>query len=120
MYQLEILLEPLLEILLTILIENAGAQTATLILETEGRSLIASRGRSEQVECFLPLSLPVEKAESLSLSIISWVKQNRENLVLENAFSDERFAGDDYIRREHPKSILCAPINHKSSLSGII
>ena len=27
---------------------------------------------------------------------------------------------DDYIRRERPKSILCAPITHKSALSGII
>ena len=45
-------LEPLLEILLRILIENAGAQTATLILETEGQSLIAARGSAEQVEYF--------------------------------------------------------------------
>ena len=70
-------LEPLLEILLGILIENAGAQTAALILETEGQSLIAARGSAEQVEYFLPLSLPVEKAFSLSLSVISWVKQTR-------------------------------------------
>ena len=74
-------LEPLLEILLRILMENAGAQTATLILETEGQSLIAARGSTEQVECFLPLSLPVEKAGSLSLSVISWVKQTQEHLV---------------------------------------
>ena len=113
-------LEPLLEILLGILMENAGAQTAALILETEGRSLIAARGSAEQVECFLPLSLPVEKAESLSLSVISWVKQTREYLVLDNASREERFVGDDYIKRERPKSILCAPITHKSSLSGII
>ena len=46
-------LEPLLEILLGILIENAGAQTANLILETEGQSLIAARGSAEQVESFL-------------------------------------------------------------------
>ena len=88
-------LEPLLEILLGILMENAGAQTATLILETEGQSLIAARGSAEQVECFLPLSLPVEKAQSLSLSIISWVKQTREHLVLDNVAREERFAGDD-------------------------
>ena len=113
-------LEPLLEILLVILIENAGAQTAALILETEGQSLIAARGSAEQVECFLPLSLPVEKAESLSLLIISWVKQTREHLVLDNAAREVRFVEDDYIRRERPKSILCAPITHKSSLSGII
>ncbi len=113
-------LEPLLEILLGILIENAGAQTATLILETEGQSLIAARGSAEQVECFLPLSLPVEKAESLSLSVISWVKQTREHLVLDNAAHEEQFAGDDYIKRERPKSILCAPITHQSALSGII
>ena len=113
-------LEPLLEILLGILMENAGAQTAALILETEGQSLIAARGSAEQVECFLPLSLPVEKAQSLSLSIISWVKQTREHLVLDNAAREERFAGDDYIKRERPKSILCAPITHQSALTGII
>ena len=113
-------LEPLLEILLRILMENAGAQTATLILETEGQSLIAARGSTEQVECFLPLSLPVEKAGSLSLSVISWVKQTQEHLVLDNAAREERFVDDDYIQRERPKSILCAPITHKSSLSGII
>ena len=113
-------LEPLLEILLGILIENAGAQTATLLLETEGQSLFAARGSAEQVECFLPLSLPVEKVESLSLSIISWVKQTREHLVLDNASREERFVEDDYIKRERPKSILCAPITHQSALSGII
>ena len=113
-------LEPLLEILLGILIENAGAQTAALILETDGQSLIAARGSNEQIECFLPLSLPVEKAQSLSLSVISWVKQTREHLVLDNAFREERFAEDGYIRRERPKSILCAPITHQSALSGII
>ena len=113
-------LEPLLEILLRILIENAGAQTATLILETEGQSLIAARGSAEQVEYFLPLSLPVEKAQSLSLSVISWVKQTREHLVLDNASREERFVEDDYVKRERPKSILCAPIHHQSALSGII
>ena len=113
-------LEPLLEILLGILMENAGAQTATLVLETEGQSLIAARGSTEQVECFLPLSLPVEKVGSISHSIISWVKQTREHLVLDNASREERFAGDTYIKRERPKSILCAPITHQSALSGII
>ena len=113
-------LEPLLEILLGILIENAGAQTAALILETEGQSLIAARGSAEQVEYFLPLSLPVEKVDSISLLIISWVKQTRGHLVLDNAAREERFARDDYIKRERPKSILCAPITHQSALSGII
>ena len=113
-------LEPLLEILLRILMENAGAQTATLILETEGQSLIAARGSAEQIECFLPLSLPVEKVGSISLSVISWVKQTREHLVLDNAAREERFIEDEYIRRERSKSILCAPITHKSSLNGII
>ena len=113
-------LEPLLEILLGILMENAGAQTAALLLETDGRSLVAARGSAELVEYFLPLSLPVEKAQSLSLSIISWVKQTREHLVLDNAAREKRFAEDGYIRRERPKSILCAPITHQSALTGII
>ena len=39
---------------------------------------------------------------------------------MDNASREERFIEDDYIRKERPKSILCAPIIHKSSLSGII
>ncbi len=113
-------LEPLLEILLRILIENAGAQTAVLILETDSRSLIAARGSAEQVECFLPLSLPVEKVGTISLSVISRVKQTGEHLVLDNAAREERLVEDDYIKRERPKSILCAPIIYKSALTGII
>ena len=113
-------LEPLLEILLRILMENAGAQTAALILETDSRSLIAARGSAEQVECFLPLSLPVEKVGTISLSVISRVKQTGEHLVLDNAAREERLVEDDYIKRERPKSILCAPIIYKSALTGII
>ncbi len=39
---------------------------------------------------------------------------------MDNASREERFVEDDYIKRERPKSILCAPIIHKSSLNGII
>ena len=39
---------------------------------------------------------------------------------MDNASREERFVEDDYIQRERPKSILCAPITHKSALSGII
>ena len=48
------------------------------------------------------------------------MKQTREHLVFDNASLEERFVEDDYIKRERPKSILCAPITHQSALSGII
>ena len=114
-------LEPLLEILLGILMENAGAQTAALILETEGQSLIAARGSAEQVECFLPLSLPVEKARSLSLSVISWGKTNPGNTWFwttppaRNGLSRMTILNGNVLNRS-----WCAPITHQSALSGII
>ena len=48
------------------------------------------------------------------------MKQTREHLVLENAAREKQFVEDDYIQRERPKSILCAPITHQSALSGIV
>ena len=51
---------------------------------------------------------------------ISRVKQTGEHLVLDNAAREERLVEDDYIKRERPKSILCAPIIYKSALTGII
>lgn len=117
----EISLSSLITTLLSIFAENVGAQRSVLllkshhVLQVEGEFDTVSK---RMVEFSEPISL--EKTTNLPLSIIRYVNQSNETLVLNNVTIDSNFHNDPYISVHKPKSILCAPIiRHKESI-GIL
>ncbi len=114
----EIDFDKLLSMLINIMIENAGAESAHLLLESEGDFLVVARGSAESGTVVVrpPTSY---KDEVISTSIVEYVAKTLEVIVLENAFVDPRFAEDSYIRSRQAKSILCVPILHKAKMVGI-
>jgi predicted ATPase/nitrogen-specific signal transduction histidine kinase/DNA-binding NarL/FixJ family response regulator/tRNA A-37 threonylcarbamoyl transferase component Bud32 len=115
----EIVLGNLLTTLMQILLENAGAETGVLILEKAGKLFIEATGRVDQEKITVQQSIAVEMSQ-LPLSIINYVRQTQENVVLNNATSEGIFTTDDYILNHQPKSVLCAPIVHQGKLIGIL
>ena len=117
----EIDLERLLATIMKLSIENAGAQHGYLILENEDNKklYIEAVGKTDEAVEVLK-SIPVEGNDSLSVSIVNYVKKTGENIVLNDAMGDERFINDPYIIAGHPKSILCAPLRHTGTMAGII
>jgi serine phosphatase RsbU (regulator of sigma subunit) len=117
----EIDLERLLTNIMRLSIENAGAQHGYLILEneTDNKLYIEAAGKIDEAVEVLK-SIPLEDSNSLSISIVNYVKKTGENIVLDDAAGDGRFINDPYIMANKPKSILCAPIRHKGTMSGII
>jgi predicted ATPase/signal transduction histidine kinase/DNA-binding NarL/FixJ family response regulator/tRNA A-37 threonylcarbamoyl transferase component Bud32 len=116
----EILLGNLLNKLMQILLENAGAGTGFLILEKAGQLLIEASGSVDKDEISVQQSMPVETSQQLPLSIINYVRQAQENVVLNDATSDGLFTMDSYILNSKPKSILCTPIINQGKLIGIL
>jgi len=115
----EITSDRLLDQLMKIVIENAGAQKGLLILESGGRLLVEAEGTLGEDDITVLPSVPVEKKDNLSPAIVNYVARTREYLVLNDAALEGEFTNDPYIRACRPKSILCAPIIHKSELAGI-
>ncbi|OUL26422.1 ATP-binding sensor histidine kinase [Nostoc sp. 106C] len=117
----EIVLSRLLEKLLKIVMENAGAQTSYLLLEKEGQLLIEAKGSVEQDEFTLCSSIPVATtAAYLPLSLINYVIRTKENIVLNHAVQEGKFTKDPYIAKYKPKSILCIPLVNQCQLIGIL
>jgi PAS domain S-box-containing protein len=116
----EIVLDKLLGRLMNIVIENAGAQKGALVLESGGKLLIEAEGGLEQENVPVLHSVPVEESNNLSSAIVNYVARTWEYVVLNNAALEGRFTNDPYILTCRPKSVLCAPIIHKSVLSGIL
>jgi predicted ATPase/class 3 adenylate cyclase/tRNA A-37 threonylcarbamoyl transferase component Bud32 len=120
----EIVLGQLLEKLMKIVIENAGAQQGYLILEEEGRWVIEAEGRVAETEAEAEVMalqpMLVVQSEKLPMAIIHYVARTRENVVLNEATREGIFTQDPYIIQNQPKSILCAPLINQGKLNGIL
>jgi predicted ATPase/signal transduction histidine kinase/CheY-like chemotaxis protein len=116
----EINLDKLLTKLMTIVIENAGAQKGYLILETNGQLRIEAAGTVDEENVAVRQSQPIENTDQLSEAIIRYVVRTQESLVLHNAAHEGLFTQDPYVSQLKPKSILCLPLINQGQLSGLI
>jgi signal transduction histidine kinase/DNA-binding response OmpR family regulator len=116
----EIVLDKLLGNLMKILIENAGAQTGFLILETEGHLRIEASGAVDSDNITVLQSIPLESSQRVSLTIINYVARTSESVVLNDATSEGNFTNDPYIKEYQPKSILCVPLINQGKLISIV
>jgi len=113
----EIRWESLLEKLTTILIENAGAQTAQLLLPgPTGLQLVAHKEGQASVAF---MRIPV-KEETHPVTLLRAVWRNLTPEVLSNAAQDIRWANDAYLQQKRPLSVLCMPVVKNQGLSAII
>ncbi|MBD1909147.1 MULTISPECIES: hybrid sensor histidine kinase/response regulator [unclassified Leptolyngbya] len=116
----EIVLDKLLTKLMQIVLENAGAETGALILEKAKKLFIEATGQVNQNEILVQQSIPLEASKHLPLSVINYVRQTQESVVLNDAVHEGIFVTDHYILECQPKSILCTPIVHQGKLIGIL
>ncbi|MEH2190162.1 MAG: AAA family ATPase [Nostoc sp.] len=116
----EIVLENLLGKLIKILLENAAAQKAVLLLLKDNHLYIEASGNTADDGVTVLRSIPVETYQDLPLSVINYVFRTQQYLVLNDAIIAEPFNFDIYIQKSQTKSIFCLPIMYQSQLTGII
>ncbi|NMF58577.1 ATP-binding protein [Pseudanabaena yagii] len=116
----EIELDKLLETLLNILIANAGADKCVLLLQPNQNLQIVAIAKSEQQTQILTTPIPLETSNDVPTSVINWVKNSLETLVLNDARENSQFAGDRYMIQHQPKSMFCSPILKQGQLLGIL
>ncbi|HET7504204.1 MAG TPA: AAA family ATPase [Kofleriaceae bacterium] len=114
----ELELAKLLERMLEIIFENAGAEGGALVLDTAGRPTVAASltgGASRISTTSVPLAVA-----ALPRSLVHYVTRTETTVVLDDATTDPRFGNDDYIHTRAPRSVLCMPIKHKDRLVGVL
>ena len=123
----EIVLDKLLAKLITIVLENAGAQKGFLILEQNGELVIEAAGGVDDSEVSVRRSLPIEKTKLVPKSIINYVARTHEYVVFNDAakeidspFCKIQNPDESYILLNQPKSVLCVPIIGQGKFIGIL
>lgn len=127
----QIVLEGLVDTLMRILLENAGAQTGYLLLARKESLVLAAVARVEQQTIHVELHLNrVPPASTLlgsaspefawPASIVNYVVRSHERVLLDDATQSSPFSADDYFAREQAKSVLCLPIMRRATLIGLL
>ena len=119
----EIELEKLLSYLMEVVLENAGAEKSALLLLRDNKLFIevtANISNSKQETQTNIFQFPFEDTQEIPYSIINYVKNTLETLVIDDVNTQTRWVADIYIQHEQPKSILCMPILNQSKLIGIL
>ncbi|MCB1141447.1 MAG: AAA family ATPase [Leptospiraceae bacterium] len=116
----EIRLESLLQKIMDIVIENAGAQRGVLLLKSGDSLFIEAEGSITNNDFKVKTNIPLNEYPDLPHSVIYYVQRTKEFRVLQNAVSDDKFSKDEYIIKNQVKSILCSPIIKQGELIGIL
>jgi predicted ATPase/class 3 adenylate cyclase/tRNA A-37 threonylcarbamoyl transferase component Bud32 len=116
----EIVLSQLLENMISIVAENAGAQRASLFMERDGDLLLEAQKEPGREDIAVLQSRPLHECADLAASVIQYVRRMKEPLVLHDATKEEMFAKDPYIEQHRPASIFCMPIVNQGGLVGVL
>ena len=110
-------LESLLTNLLSVLLENAGAQKAALLLYQNGDLRVHALK-----EINAPVSLDIRPLAQANLpqNPIRYVTRTARPLALTQAYTDRVFSADAYFQRNRTLSVLVMPVVKNEQLLGLI
>ncbi|HRI66544.1 MAG TPA: ATP-binding protein [Polyangium sp.] len=117
----EVVLHKLLEKLIEIVIENAGARSGLLIMEGDTH-LVAEAQRSAQgTMCEVKLYDHLEMVRlDYSPEIVRYVQRTHQAVVLGDASTSAYFKDHSQNSAYRPKSVLCMPILLQKRLVGVL
>ncbi|KAG9061971.1 hypothetical protein KI688_006688 [Linnemannia hyalina] len=118
----EIDLELLLVKSLGVLNQSVGAKKCSVIISKDHELVLAAslggdRGRCESVNP----PMRFDQCSSLFQGVIHYVINISAPCLVINAKDDPRFCADEYVKQHADlKTVLCAPILHKTTLVGVL
>ncbi|GAA0893667.1 AAA family ATPase [Fulvivirga kasyanovii] len=116
----EIKLVKVLDKLLRIVIENAGAEKGFLLQKKDNDIFVSAMGTASDEKIRIFEDTKADEFEDLPQSIIQYTARIKETVIIDNINADNRFANDPYVQKSELKSILCSPILVQNELIGII
>jgi PAS domain S-box-containing protein len=116
----EIELPKLIECLMTIALENAGADRGLLILPAGDDYLIHAEAGAAGDQVEVVLCQKKLAGTACPESLVHHVIRARESVILDDASKPNLFSEDDYLRGRQSRSILCLPLVKQARLTGLL
>ena len=119
-------IDQLITSLTRIILENSGAKKSALILpqgdtwQVKAITFINHESNSHiEIQTILN-SQPLDACQDIPTTIINYVKNTQQTVVIDNLQTDIPGVIGEYMYRIKPQSVLCTPIINQGHLVGII
>ena len=116
----EIVLGKLIETLMTIALEHAGAERGLLILLRGDTPRIEAEARTGRKTVEVTLRQETVTPAELPESLLHTVIRTRESVILDDASAPNPFSADEYLRQKRARSVLCLPLVKQAKLIGVL
>jgi predicted ATPase/serine phosphatase RsbU (regulator of sigma subunit) len=128
----EIRLDKLLATMMRVLIENAGAEKGVLMLMRDNKLVVDAQYQKKQVvleeekkaeekgESLVLQSIPIEESTEIPISLVNYVSRTHDTQVIGDASREMNYAGDPYMIKHQPKSVLCSAIINQGKPIGVL
>jgi signal transduction histidine kinase/DNA-binding response OmpR family regulator len=116
----DIVLDALVENLMKISVEHAGADRGLLILIDGGEPRVAALASGDGDGVRVEVRDAAASAGVLPESVLGYVMRTLEPVSIDAAKGNNPFAEDAYLRERAPKSVLCLPLLKQAALVGVL
>ena len=116
----EMVLPKLIEKLVRIAVEHAGAERGLLILVRDGEPRIEAEATTGQGKVEVAVRQAAVTPSDLPQSALHYVIRTQERVLLDDASADNVYSKDEYVRQKRSKSVLCLPIVKQAKLVGAL
>lgn len=106
----------LLDRLLHLVAENAGAERAALVLEADdgaGPPRVYTRAGPRE-------GVALDLADDVAAGIVHFVRRTGEDVVLARATDDEQHGADPYVQRHAVRALACLPLHREGRAVGVL
>jgi PAS domain S-box-containing protein len=116
----EMVLARLIERLMRIAVEHAGAERGLLILLRGEEPQIEAQAATGHGSVEVIVRQMAVTSSDLPQSALHYVLRTGERVVLDDALVPNLCSEDEYVRRKRPRSVLCLPIVQQTKLVGAL
>ncbi|NJM47748.1 MAG: AAA family ATPase [Alkalinema sp. RU_4_3] len=114
----EMVLDRLIEKLMDLVRENAGAQKVVFISKVGEHLTIEACLNADEM---MPAkAVDVAQYRMFSQALVNYVIRTKEALVLDDATVDRRFKDDRYVRESQPMSVVVVPLLQQREVTGLL
>jgi two-component sensor histidine kinase len=113
-------LDQLMETLMVIVLQHAGAERGLLILPQGDQLRIEAEAVAERDEVRVHLRGVAVAPSELPTSLLHYVLRTSEHVLLSDAQAPNEFAADPYVVRRRVRSALCVPLLKQAKLVGVL
>lgn len=116
----EVMFDNLLEKLMWIVLENAGAQRGLLLISENNILMIKAESIAETGNVITGINQKAAGYNEIPHAVIEYVSRTHETIVLDDAAENSLFKSDPYLKKNQLRSLLCLPIIRHTQLTGIL